>query len=430
MESPTDDTRSLRVVVIKDGEPLPQFCAPWTLRIGTLCTELARRGHRVSWLSSTFRHNEKTFYVDEEATERREEGYDMRFLSAGSYRSNISWARWAHHSRLAWRVAKVLREGPPPDAIVCCIPILEVAAVCQIYSQKYNVPLLLDIQDPWPKVFVDYAPSSFKQLVRAALSPYFWATSQIFSRATSIVSVSRGFLRWAQQLGERDSRHKAWDRVVYIGGHRATEVVPEPYLETSGLRSLYVGACSGIYDFKPIAEMLEIQASRGDSHHMFIVGGQGDKRYQRLKSRLENLPNVTFTGWLPREKVYAIAKSCHFGWLPLGKGNVDFAPNKLFEYPALGLPVATLRQGEAGEMIEKHGIGFCYDSSGESLVEELSRLQPGGAILEGWKARCEIFARKIGDARVCAGQFADHIEKVVAYHRRPKEPAPAIAQEL
>lgn len=430
MESPTDDTRSLRVVVIKDGEPLPQFCAPWTFRIGNLCTELAHRGHQVSWISSTFRHNEKKFYVESETVERRPEGYDMHFLPAGSYQSNISLGRWIHHAKFALQVLKTLRAGPKPDAVVCCIPILEVAAACRLYCSRHKVPLLLDIQDPWPKVFVDYAPEPTKWAVRAGLSPYFLGAAHLFGTADSLLSVSHGFLSWAQELGQRSSRRKGWDKVVYIGGHRSTEeITADPLQPTSGLRSLYMGAFAGPYDFEPLARMLEIQALQKDSHHMFILGHSG-KRYQRLRERLEPLPNVTFTGWLPREKVYAIAKTCHLGWLPLGHGQQGYAPNKLFEYPALGLPVATLRQGEAGEMIEKHGIGFCYDSSGESLVEELSRLQPGGAILEGWKARCEIFARKIGDARVCAGQFADHIEKVVAYHRRPKEPAPAIAQEL
>jgi glycosyltransferase involved in cell wall biosynthesis len=425
MDSPSSgvDQTCLRVVVIKDGEPLPQFCAPWTFRVGNLCTELARRGHDVTWISSTFRHNEKEFYCLEETVEEREEGYEMRFLQAGGYRGNISFGRWRHHLRFALGVAKVLRELPRPDVVICCIPILEVATICQFYCNRQKIPMILDIQDPWPKVFVDYAPQALKPLVRTALAPYFWNAARLFRSAHSLVSVSHGFLSWAQNLARRGARSRARDKVVYIGGHGGTaEIAPDPLLATKGLRSIYMGAFAGPYDFEPLARMLEIQAARGDDHHMFILGKSG-KRYERLRERLQSLPNVTFTGWLPREQVYAVAKTCHLGWLPLGLGNEGYAPNKLFEYPALGLPIATRRQGEAGEMVAKHGIGFCYDDCPESLASELSSLIPGGDKLEGWRARCEIFSKRIGDARVCAGQFADHIERAVASARRPEGPA-------
>lgn len=416
--APSSENRRLRVVVIKDGEPLPQFCAPWTFRIGNLCTELARRGHDTVWISSTFRHNEKEFYAQEETVEERQEGYEMRFLQAGSYRSNISFGRWKHHARLAWRVSRVLQERPRPDVVVCCIPILEVASVCRAFCKKQGVPLVLDIQDPWPQIFVDYAPRPLKPLVRAALTPYFWNAAHLFGTADSLVSVSHGFLSWAQRLGRRDARRRSWDRVVYIGGHRSiAEIEPDPLRPTSGLRTLYMGAFNGAYDLEPLARMLEVQAARGDDHHMFVLGHSG-KRYLRLRERLEGLPNVTFTGWIPREQVYAIAQTCHLGWLPLDVGNEGYAPNKLFEYPALGLPVGARRQGEAGRLVEEHGIGFQHDGDGEALADFVAGLRPGEGLLEGWRARCAIFSQRVGDARICAGQFADQVERIAAYRGR------------
>lgn len=411
----------LRVAVVKDGEPLPQMCAPWTLRTGNLCRELAGRGHNVTWYGSTFMHNEKEFYALEETLEEREEGYHLHLLHVGGYRRNVSWARWLHHSRLGRAVYQELLRSRPPDVVVCCVPILELALFCSIYCHRRGIPLILDIQDPWPRNFVDYAPPWLKPFVRAALTPYFLGSGRIFRRATSLVACSHGFLSWAQGLARRSERGSARDRVVYHGAHHIGEdIEPDPVVPTQGLRSIYMGAFGKIYDLDALASLMEAQAERGDDHHLFLVGWQAnDARFLLLRQRLEKLPNVTFTGWLPREKVYALAQTCHLGWLPLAAGTEDFLPNKPFEYAALGMAVATSSLGESGRLVEHNGLGFCYGGmTTEELLAKVGPLAPGQATLEAWRARSPEFFRRQGDARVCAGQFADHIERITAERRR------------
>lgn len=404
--------RGLRVVVVKDGEPLPQVCAPWTFRTGNLCCALAARRHDVTWLTSTFDHNSKTFHAVGSTAETLSEGYTIQFLPCGSYRRNISFARWIHHGRYGLAVLQTLRRSPKPDVIVCCVPILEAAAACLFYGIRHQVPVVLDIQDPWPRVFVDYAPQRLRPLVRGVLSPYFWAARWMFSHAYALTSVSQGFLDWARELGRRDEDDHGLDKVVYIGGHRLHEaIVPEALVRTVGLRTIYMGAFAGPYDFEPIVAMLEVHAAKRVPHHLFILGHSG-KRYQRLRQRIEHLPNVTFTGWVPRERAYAIAKTCHLGWLPLGMGHPGFAPNKLFEYPALGLPVLTPQGSDAAKIVERHGIGWCYEPMGQGLAEKIAELSPEDPLLKVWRTHCDEFSREVGDAKVCSETFADLIESV------------------
>lgn len=412
-------SRSLRIAIVKDGETFPHLCAPWTLRIGNLAREMAQRGHDVTWYSSTFMHNEKEFYALEETLEEREEGYRMHLLHAGGYRRNISFARWLHHSRLAHRLYPILKSQSGLDVVVCCIPILEVAAACLLFCKHRGIPLILDIQDPWPQTFVDYAPAPLRGLVRAVLAPYFYGAARLFGQADSVVACSAGFLGWAQRLSRRPERQRAMDRVVYHGAHDVNGLVsPDPYKPTGGLRSIYMGAFAGIYDLEPIAALAEVQAARGDDHQIFLVG-QGGVRYERLRERLGGLSNVTFTGWIPRQKAYALAQPCHLGWLPLVEGTEDFLPNKPFEYASLGLAVATSSQGESGRLVTDHGLGFLYDPRRpDELLAEVATLRPGEERLEAWRARCPDFSRRVGDARVCIGQFGDHIERIVDLHRR------------
>lgn len=406
---------SLRVAIVKDGETFPHLCAPWTLRTGNLNREMARRGHDVTWYSSTFMHNEKEFYATEETVEEREEGYRMHLLPAGGYRRNISFARWLHHTRLARRLYPILKAQPGLDVVVCAIPILEVAAACLLFCKHRGIPLILDIQDPWPQTFVSYAPAPLRGLVRAVLTPYFLGAARLFGQADSLVACSAGFLEWAQRLSRRSESRRSRDRVVYHGAHDVRGIVsPDPMLVTRGLRSIYMGAFAGIYDLEPIAALAEAQAARGDDHHFFLVG-QGGVRYEKLRERLGKLPNVTFTGWIPREQAYALAQTCHLGWLPLTEGTEDFLPNKPFEYASMGLAVATSSKGESGRLVTDHGLGFRYHpEKPEELLSRVASLAPGAGELEVWRSRCPEFSRCVGDAQVCTEEFADHIERIIS----------------
>lgn len=419
MQSP----RPLRIAIAKDGETFPHLCAPWTLRTGNLAREMARRGHDVTWFSSTFMHNEKEFYATDETVEEREEGYRMHLLHAGGYQRNISFARWLHHARLAQGIYTRLKRLDL-DVVVCCIPILEVAAACALLCRQRAIPLVLDIQDPWPQTFVSYAPARLRTLVRVVLAPYFYGAARLFRQADAIVACSAGFLQWAQRLSRRPEERRALDLVVYHGAHDASgKIAPDPLVATTGLRSIYMGAFAGIYDLDPVATLAESEAARGSDHHFFLVG-QGGDRYQRLRDRLAHLPNVTFTGWIPREQAYALAQTCHLGWLPLVEGTEDFLPNKPFEYASLGLAVATSSRGESGRLVTENGLGFCFEPGDpKGLLAEVESLSLASEKLRGWRERCARFSRQSGDARVCSQQFADHIERVVALGR-PDRGAP------
>lgn len=401
--------RPLRVALIKDGEPFPQMIAPWTLRSGNLAAALAQRGHDVTWYCSTFMHYEKSFFTIADTTDERPEGYRMKLLHSGGYQRNISFQRYLHHARLGRKVYRELRANSTPDILVCCVPIIETALACWLYARERKIPLLLDIQDPWPEVFVTYAPPRLQPLIRSALSPYFALAGFLFRKATSLVSCSEGFLDWAHRLSGR-SPDPSSDQVFYHGAHDVLgAIAPDPIQATAGLRSLYAGAISRTYNLEPVLQYAVGAAERQDQHHLFLAG-QGD-RYQGLRDRYERLPNVTFLGWLQREQVYALAQTCHLGWLPLADDRDDFLPNKPFEYAALGLAIASSSRGEAGRLIEKFDLGLFYRDP-DDLARQLTSLTPGQSRLQTWRENGRRFFANHGDARVCAASFADHVENV------------------
>ena len=401
----------LRIILVKDGEPLPQLCRPWTLRTGNLARELSRRGHDVTWYSSTFMHYEKKHYCQGDLIEEMPEGYRMHLLAAGEYSKNISAKRLLHHLQFGYRLWQSLRsQTSPPDLVVCCIPAIEAAAACLLYTRWRRLPLILDIRDPWPEVIVAYSPPRLQKLLRFLASPYFALSRRLFCRAKSLTSCSQSFLSWAQGFARRTPVQREFDRVFYHGAHEVHgQIPPEPVLPTTGLRTLFAGSISRGYDLEPVLSVAAKLAAQPDPPHFFLAG-QGD-RYDSLLSRYGALPNVTFMGWLPRAKVYALAQTCHVGWLPLGEGTEDYLPNKVFEHASMGMATAVPTLGEAGRMVCEHGMGFTYRDQNE-LFSILSQLRPDENPLQRWKENGLAFFREQGDAKVCSNSFADHVEAV------------------
>jgi glycosyltransferase involved in cell wall biosynthesis len=404
-----------RIALVKDGEPLPQFCGGRPLRVGNLAAELATRGHEVVWFTSTFQHQKKTKLSPRDRQEWID-GYRLCYLESGGYSRNISPARWAHHTRFAFSLFQELRRTPRPDLIVCCIPMLEAAVTCVAASRKFGVPVVLDIRDPWPEVFVDLVPRRFRRFARAILWPYFAVARQLFRNATSLTACSVGFLKWAQSMADRDQSRCRDDLVVYHGAHDLKSdgdlsPIRKRWPTASGvLRHVYLGAFGRNYDFETMVEVIEKLTPTG-AHHFFFIGA-GSRQLNDLQAKLQDNPRVTFTGWLDRADAYKLTQTCSLGWIPLRQEMQGFLPNKPFEYASLGLGVVVSEVEELRWLVDAHKFGVTF-SQGDStaLLKTIAGLTKDARNELAKNART--FWLKSGDARQCAKRFADHLEMLL-----------------
>lgn len=407
----------LSVALVKDGEPLPQHCAPYPMRIGNLALELCSRGHRVCWYASTFSHHKKVMLFSQDTT-WDELGFRQRFLYSGGYQRNISPQRWVHHSRFAVKLYKELQRCTDLDVIVCCIPMIEAALACRLVAKSKGIPLILDIRDPWPDVFLTVLPKSLVPLGRLLLYPYAKLARTLFKNAESVTACSQGFLDWAQSGSGRDPQQRDSDVVVYHGAHSPLmeqgELPAEWRTEPDTIRHAYIGGFGRNYVFHTMAEAI-LRLQSDPRHHFFFVG-EGSEQHRELKSRLQCCENVTFTDWLSREEAYALGRSCQVGWLPLRAGNDGFLPNKPFEYAALGLAQVVGETAEVGSLLKQHKLGHEFQQNEpERLVDFLREVT--WEQIEVWQSAALKFWKEVGDAKQCANLFADHVESLAKANR-------------
>ena len=417
-DSKSKVSKSLAVALVKDGEPFPVFCAPFALRIGNLAQSLGERGHRVTWHASNFLHYRREFTTELAVNSKPDQKYLIALHRAGAYYKNISPARWLHHLRLAFATFWTLLREPELDVIHCCVPTLESATVCWLVARLRNVPLILDVRDPWPEVFVHSAPPKLKKLVRGLLRPYFALAQALFRKADSLTAVSFSFLHWAQELSGRSTLAQERDRVFFLGSHDLLEGASGERSfsqeDSDLIKVVYIGGFSSIYEFETLRQAL-IDGLGDSPDFSFLLIGEGGDGYESLKSSLEGFQNVEFTGWLSRERAYSLALDCDVGLVPLRSELEGFLPNKPFEYASLGLPLLSSARGEVQSFVERTECGWFYETGdSKSLTERLLALKREPHLVREASRRARAFWESEGHALKLAERLADHVEMVAA----------------
>lgn len=402
------------VWLIKDGEVLPIDDATRPMRTGMLAKALVERGHEILWWSSTFSHQQHRL--------REAEGdvilsarFSLRLLNAGTYRRNLSWQRYRHDEVFSRRFREEAGRYPPPDVIVCCLPINSVAEQAIEYALPKGIPVVIDIRDLWPDVWLERTPAIARPVVRVMLGRKYRRTKSLLRRASSIVAVSNHYLQWGASLGERGAQER--DAVFYIG-YSASDPPETPSERIRDLRErllgqlvvVFVGSFSDSFNLELILDAARVFQNSTSKNVHFVLAGDGGQ-FREIASKAAALSNVTVTGWLSGGEARALLAVSDVALAPYRL--VHTVPNKLFEYMAAGLPIVSSLRGEAEELLEEGGVGLTYEVDDMSgFCDQLSlligdpdlRRQKGIRALEMYRARFT--------ADAIYRSYAEHVERV------------------
>ena len=165
----------MRLWLITFGEPIPEVDAAGDrqLRTGIVARMAAARGHQVTWWTSTFDHARKRQRVDRDTDLSLGPGLCIRMLHAPGYQRNVSVSRLWNHRAISRAFRRLAPGGLPPDVIVCSMPTLEVSVAAVEYGRERGVPVVLDVRDMWPDIFLDLVPRWARSPGRLLLAPYF-----------------------------------------------------------------------------------------------------------------------------------------------------------------------------------------------------------------------------------------------------------------
>lgn len=399
----------MKIWLIQTSEPIRGIDGDARrFRVGMLADALVDAGHDVLWWSSSFNHFSKTFRCLEHRTLCPRPGLKVRLLHGGfGYKRNVSVARLLNHRSVARSFASQCKAADPPNCILCCMPPIEIAAEAVRYARGRGIPVIVDVRDCWPDLYLGVLPRFLRPFGRLALAGEFRRVSVLLRDATALTSISGTFLEWA--LGKAGRGRRETDGIFPLGFNQPRFEEGELATEASVLRQrmgvtadqslvLFAGSFGRSYDMVTVLKAAKLLEEEGMRSIHFALAGDGGN-VSELKSMATGRRNVSFLGWLESRELAALSLIARIGLAPYRADATQSLPNKPFEYMAAGLPILSSLGGELAALIENERIGLHFEPGNpSSLARQVVALVTDTSGREAMAARARsLFARRFNE---------------------------------
>lgn len=376
----------MRVWLITIGEPLPiDEASDRLLRTGILANLLVVKGHEVVWWSSTFDHTRKKQRFDIDTSIDINNCFRINLLHSLEYKKNVSLCRIINHYGIARKFAILAKLEQKPDIILCSLPTLELSLVATDYGKKKGIPVVLDVRDLWPDIFLELAPKWGRWFVRALLSPMFKTVSAACAGATAIIGITPAFVDWGVNYANR--AHSNLDREFPMGyceappGQKAI-IEAEKFWEKHGVKkdnsefiACFFGTMGRQFELGTIIEAAR-KLKKQNRSFRFILCGSGDN-FAYYKNLAIDCDNIIFPGWVGAADIWTLMRIASVGLAPyLSIPNFTMnLPNKPLEYLSAGLPIVSSLNGVLRDLLFTYDCGVTYaNGNSDDLVSILVNL--------------------------------------------------------
>lgn len=409
----------LKVWLVTIGEILPLEQNGRKMRTAMLADKLCERGHDVVWWTSAFDHFRKDWLFEKDMEVQVNGRLRLSALKGTGYRKNISIARIIDHRVIARKFRKKSREAERPDIIVASTPAHDLAFEAVSFARENNIPVLVDVRDPWPDIFIDAVPHALRWGARLALHNDFKMIEDTMRRADGLLAPTDTFLRWGLAYAQRERSWK--DRVFYLGYEKDRDL--QDAGRFGGLMEtikdkfivLFVGTISRSYH-NPMIVLDAARRFSGREDIHFVIAGDGEL-FDELNDASRGMNNVTLTGWLDQKEIAFFLRHSKVGVCPATRP-VDLPTNKVFSYLAEGLPIVSAFGGELKKLIEDHKIGFYYPPGDTgSLAGSIERLHGDLRLYGVLSSNAKSLFDEMFDAEKIYGEYAAHLEKITEDRR-------------
>jgi glycosyltransferase involved in cell wall biosynthesis len=402
----------LNIWLTQIGEILPLDEKQRKMRTALLADKLVERGHSVLWWTSAFAHFKKDWIFKKDTEVTLNSGLRLYALKGIGYKKNISLSRYIDHRIIAWKFKKIAPKMPKPDIIIASTPSYDLAYQAVKYAKRNKIPIIVDIKDEWPDMFLRFIPSKFHKFAKLLLLNEFRMIKEVMMNADALISMMTSLLEWGLWYANRNK--KDTDKVFYIGAKKS--YCNKNILNTTLINKLqnkFVITFIGTFVKNNDPSILIDCAKKliDNKNILFILGGDGEL-FDSISKQAASLSNIILTVWLNDVQIDSILRHSYVGIIPTPFYRKAF-PNKVFTYLSYGLPIISAFQGELKSIIEKYQIGFYYPPNDvEALVNCILKLYNNPQLYKTMSENAKRIFDEMFDADKIYEEYADHIEKV------------------
>ena len=408
----------MHIWLIKVGEPLPFDRKIRRLRTALLAEKLIERGHSVTWWTSAWDHFNKKWLYNHDESITLDNGLKMTLLRGLGYKKNISPSRFIDHRIIARKFKAAAPLNMKPDVIVTSLPPHDLAYQSVIFANKYDIPVIVDIRDPWPDIFLRHIPRGLRNIAKLLFHNDFRMTAETMRRADGLIAVNKTFLEWGLSYAGRVRNQN--DRVYHLGGenlkrHRENPSGRPGFIDPLSGKFVvtFIGTFSHYHNPAVLIDAAKLLQDNEKIH--FVLAGNG-LFHDEIKKRASTLSNVTLPGWLGHDDIIALLRSSHVGVCTTPQ-EIDLFPNKAFTYFSAGLPVLSSFQGELRDILDKHHVGCTFPpKDAQTLASQIVTLYNDPVRHQHMSRRALSLFSDLFDADNIYTAYAEHIEQLAGKH--------------
>jgi glycosyltransferase involved in cell wall biosynthesis len=392
----------------------------------TFLYQILRRHAEVKWLSSDFHH--WSHQRRSPQTLPPEDRAHIELIRTLPYTRNVSVRRFISYLVLSLATLGHLRRLPwRPDVIVCMGPV-EQMFLAALYGRLHGIPVIIDVIDTWPDLYLQAFPRSMRWLGRVLLAPYFLMSRLTFAWASQVTAVSETYLAWAMTRGRRKDTERF--HCFHLGCRNPDFDVSAVPDRPPVLRCLFAGQFSHSYDVELIVAAAARLARAGRADIEFVLCGDGYKR-EALQQLTARLPNVRLLGWVTPEQLNALAVECQIGLCCYGPAATQSLPTKIFDYLSMGLFVVSSLPEEAARLLEAYHAGASYRAGDlDSFLKCLDKAAAGASLGRAARGQIRTAFEKHFESSVIFERMVREFILPIAQRPRPANALPPGAREL
>ena len=287
------------------------------------------------------------------------------------------------------------------------------------------MPVILDMRDMWPDIFLESFPPSLRFLGRILLSTIFKEARKACAGATAITGITDAFVDWGV---DKAGRSRLTQDISFPMGYPMQNFAPDKIKEAesfwdtygigkknNGFIACFLGNFGRQLDVDVLIQAARILKKKHRSVY-FVLCGLGDflGSYRRMAA---DIPEVIFPGWVDAATMHVLMVRSSVGLDPL-PDRYDFLAtinNKAIEYMSTGLPIiSSPDHGVLHNLLKKYRCGASYASgNAEALADLLSNLIDHPNELTAWSGNAEALFRGMFVAEKVYDRMADYLESFV-----------------
>jgi len=419
----------MRIWLITVGEPLPIDGKNDRLhRAGILAGILQKQGNNVVWWTSTVDHVRKKQRFKTDKFVRLSSNLRLVCLYSILYRKNISFRRIINHIGIARKFRMLSKQEEKPDIILCSFPTIELSAEAIRYGCTLTVPVVLDVRDLWPDLFLDSTPKSLRPLARVALAPMFRTARKAFRGASAITGVTAEFVEWGIR---RAGRLRGPSDSVFPMGYSSTIPTKQEIATAEKFWSkhnvgnenqefivCFFGTFGRQFDLNTVIEAAR-KLDDTETCIRFVLCGSGDN-LNKYKHLAKGCKNILFPGWVGQPEIWTLMRMASVGLAPYISTNnfmLNIA-NKPIEYMSAGLPVVSSSKGALEKLLSTHGCGItCQYGDADALAAILHDLHENRQRLQKLSDNALALFKDRFMAEKVYGEMSHYLERIVASKR-------------